>query len=118
MAGYNTVLLLRRIEKECDELGFMLANPKHYNSNEYGSRIALKPKDSESLPVYSRDVDIFVGTLEELEVWLRGVQWAREYDQLIRLSDNTKRARKEQDVNNRKLLNILNKDVDNSTEVK
>lgn len=107
MAGYNSVLALRRLEKECDELGFMLAHPRHYNSGEYGSMVALKPKDHNSVPIYSRDAEVFVGTLEELRVWLRGVEWARQYDELLRLSNTKKRERKEQDERNRQLVALL-----------
>jgi hypothetical protein len=48
-----------------------------------------------------------VGTLEGLETWLHGVRWAREYDMMLKLSDEKKRARKEQDERNRILLKTL-----------
>ena len=107
MAGYNSVLAVRRLEKECDELGFMMCHPRHYNSGEYGMMVAIKPKDQDSLPVYARDAELFVGTLEDLRVWLRGVEWARQYDELLRLSNTKKRERREQDERNRKLVAIL-----------
>lgn len=115
MSGYNDILKLRRIEKECDEFGFMLCHPRHYNSNDYGSLVAIKPKDSESLPIYNRDAEMFIGTLEQLEVWLKGVEWARQYDELLRLSNAKKRERKEQDQRNRNLVAILKQEskVDN-----
>ena len=36
------------------------------------------------MPIYSRDAEVFCGTLEQLDVWLRGVEWARNYDYLLR----------------------------------
>jgi hypothetical protein len=65
------------------------------------------PKDADALPIYSRDAELFVGTLEGLETWLHGVRWAREYDMMLKLSDEKKRARKEQDERNRILLKTL-----------
>jgi elongation factor P--beta-lysine ligase len=105
MSGYHLVLKIRRLEEECSNLGFMLCYPKYGNS-EY-DMIALKPKDQESLPIYARDAEPFRGTIEELEVWIRGVEWARQYDKLLRLSDEQKRARKEQDERNRRLVEVI-----------
>lgn len=110
MAGYNALLFMRRLEKECDELGFMMCHPRHYNSGDYGSLVAIKPKDQDALPVYNRDAELFVGSLEQLEVWLRGVEWARQYDYLLRLSDEKKRGRKEQDQRNRNLVELLKRE--------
>ena len=106
MSGYNTVLKIRRLEERCSKLGFMLCHAKHYH-NEFGDVVALKPKDIDSLPIYSRDAELFIGTLEELEYWLRGVEWARQYDELLKVSNSKKREDKEQLVRNRKLFSIL-----------
>ena len=50
---------------------------------------------------------VFVGSIESLEMWLRGVEWARKYDVMLGLSDDKKRQRKEQDERNRQLVRIL-----------
>ncbi len=108
MSGYETVLRIRRIEQEVNKLGLMLCNPKHFfASREYGEVVAVKPKDRESLPVYARDAELFVGTLEQLEVWINGVHWARQYDELMRVSDNKKRGQKEQAMRKKHLLETL-----------
>lgn len=105
MSGYQDILRLRRIEKEVNELGFILAHPKNgYYQNNWGDVVALVPKNQNSLPVYSRDAEVFVGTLEQLSCWLQGVEWARQYDMLLKVSDDKKRARKEQDVLNKQLV--------------
>jgi hypothetical protein len=57
--------------------------------------VALKPRDEDAVPIYARDTEVFRGTLEELEVWLRGVEWARDYDRMLRISDDKKRAQGE-----------------------
>lgn len=105
MSGYHDILKLRRLEKEANELGFMFANPKngHYY-NFPGDSVSLVPKDQNSVPVYSRDAEVFVGSLEQLDVWLRGVEWARQYDMLLKVSDDKKRTRKEQDMLNQQLV--------------
>lgn len=103
MSGYHTILRMRRLEEEVAKLGFMFAYPKHRFGDEQ-DMVALKPRDSDAVPIYSRDAEIFCGTLEQLEVWLRGVEWARNYDMLLRVSDEKKRARKEQDERNRLMM--------------
>ena len=120
MSGYNTVLKIRRLEQEIDALGFRWGNSKHgsWGSREYGDVIALYPKDEESLPVYSRDAELFIGTIEELEVWLLGFKKAREYDMLVfgNKHDNT-RKRKEQNERNRQLLRKLKTAGEKEVEV-
>lgn len=107
MTGFYEVLKLRRIEKELDELGFILCAPKQGWDTADHNIIGIKPKDKDSLPVYSRDAQVFQGTLEQLEVWLRGVEWARGYDMLLKLSDEKKRERKEQDLRNKHMVAVL-----------
>jgi len=118
MSGYNSVLSLRRLEADADKLGFMLCAPRHgWGSDDFNDRVAIKPKDADSLPIYTRDAELFVGTLEQLRVWMQGVQWAREYDMMLKLSDEKKRAVKEDaerarqfSAAQRKLLDELKKD--------
>ncbi len=107
MAGYTQILEVRRLEEEVTKLGFMFCHPKHGDRGEFGDVVALKPKDADSLPIYSRDAEIFVGTLKDLQYWLRGVKWARDYDNMMKISDDKKRARKEQDERNRQLARTL-----------
>lgn len=106
MSGYHTILRLRRLEEDVNKLGFMFAYPKHRFGDEQ-DMVALKPRDSDAVPIYSRDAEIFCGTLEQLEVWLRGVQWARDYDMLLKVSDEKRRARKEQDQRNKLMMQRL-----------
>ena len=106
MSGYHTILRLRRLEEEVAKLGFIFSYPKHGYGGEV-DMVALRPRDCDAVPIYSRDAEIFCGTLEQLEVWLRGVEWARNYDYLLRVSDEKKRARKEQDLRNKQLVQRL-----------
>ena len=105
MSGYQTILNLRRLEERVDRLGFRMGNSKHGNyRQEFGDLVSLFPKDQE-LPIYSRDAEIYVGTLEGMEVWLNGFEKAREYDRmLLGKTYETKRQRMEQDYRNRELM--------------
>ena len=107
MSGWNTITRVRRLEEQVDKLGFKFKQPKHGDWERQEQSLSLVPKDLDALPIYSRDAELFIGTLEGLETWLHGVRWAREYDMMLRLSDEKKRARKEQDERNRILLKTL-----------
>jgi hypothetical protein len=117
MAGYNTILEVRRLEEQVNKLGFMFAHSRHNYNNEFGDVVALKPKDADSVPIYA---EIFVGTLKDLQYWLKGVEWARQYDSMLKLSDEKKRTIKEDaerarrfSVKQKELLEELKKDHSN-----
>jgi hypothetical protein len=111
MAGYQAVLALRVLEHEVDKLGFMLCAPKSgWGGDDFNNLVSIKPKDADSLPIYARDAELFRGTLEELRVWVRGVLWAREYDSMLKVSDEKKRALKEDHERGRQLIAKLKKD--------
>lgn len=107
MAGYNMIRKIRRLEETLYEMGMTWAFDR-YNTytSEYGDTVEVKPRDEE-LPMYARDALLFNGTIEDLDCWLQGVKWARDYDMLIRVSDEKKRARKEQDVRNKQMVQRL-----------
>jgi len=107
MSGYNLIQKIRKLEDQCDRLGFTMAHSRHGYSREFGDVVALKPKDQDSLPIYARDAELFIGTINELEVWLRGLEWARDYDRMLSLSNEKKRERKEKDWRNQRLLTII-----------
>lgn len=108
MTGYLDIQRIRKLEHEVDKLGFMFANPRNgYYHNQWGDVVALIPKDSNALPMYSREAEIFTGSLEQVAVWLQGVEWARNYDMMMRVSDDKKRDRKEQDLRNKQLVQRL-----------
>lgn len=105
MTGYQTILRIRRLEEEVDKLGFRMGNSKH--RQEFGDVVAIFPKE-DALPVYSRDAELFAGSLEEMEVWLRGWQQAQLYhSMLIGRSFEKTVARKEQDYRNQRLMQAL-----------
>jgi hypothetical protein len=107
MSGWNTIERVRRLEEQIDALGFKFAKSKHSEWHDDNGYLSLKPKDPDALPIYNRDAELYVGSLEQLETWLAGVRWAREYDMMLRISDDKKRAAGEQKERNRQLMQTL-----------
>ena len=107
MSGWNTIQRIKRIEQAIDELGFKFSKSKHSDWTEDHGALSLVPKDHEALPIYSRDAELFVGSLERLEDWLAGVKWARDYDMMLKLTDEKKRTAAEQKEKNRILMRTL-----------
>lgn len=110
MAMYwDDVQRLKRVEAKANELGFIFSVGNYSYGSIKGTTsgfICLKPR-VDCLPLYSRDAEIYTGTVEEIEVWLRGFEWAREYDSMLKLSNNKLRERKEQDERNKQLLKTV-----------
>jgi hypothetical protein len=107
MSGWNTIQRIKRVEQAIDELGFKFSKSKHSDWTEDHGALSLVPKDHEALPIYSRDAELFVGSLERLEDWLAGVKWARDYDMMLRISTDDKRGTAEQKERNRQLMRTL-----------
>jgi hypothetical protein len=106
MGGWSVIQKIRSLEETADRLGMRFAAYKH--ANHYGEYVALIPKDLNSLPIYCRDAELFSGTLEAAEYFIRGIEWARDYDRMVIAKDmDKKRERKEQDERNRILLRTL-----------
>jgi hypothetical protein len=107
MSGWNTIQRIKRVEQLVGELGFKFSKSKHSDWTEDHGALSLVPKDADSLPIYSRDAELFVGSLERLEDWLAGVKWARDYDMMLRISTDKARAAAEQKERNRQLMRTL-----------
>ena len=106
MTGWNQIQQVRKLEERADKLGLKFGAYKH--DDMYGESVALIPKDSDALPIYSRDAVMFAGSLEGAAYWMQGVMWAREYDRLtIDRKMDEKRERKEQDERNKQMVKIL-----------
>ena len=112
MSGWNQIQQVRKLEERADKLGMKFTNNHH--DDIYGETVALVPKDSDALPIYIRDAQLFVGTLESAASWMQGVMWARDYDSMvIDKKLDAKRERKEQDERNRQLVLILKNEKNN-----
>ena len=107
MSGWNTIQRIKRVEQLVNEIGFKFSKSKHSDWTEDHGALSLVPKDADALPIYSRDAELFVGSLERLEDWLAGVKWARDYDMMLKLSDDKKRMAAEQKEKNRILMRMI-----------
>ncbi len=105
MAGWNTIQTIRKLEERAELLGMRFTAYKH--DDLYGENVALVPKDQEALPLYTRDAVLFAGTLEAADKFMQGILWARNYDDMLKVSDVKKRERKEQDERNKQMIRIL-----------
>lgn len=112
MIGIRVIQQLERTKAILDSMGLCIREPKHLWLNQ--DVMALVPKDADSLPIYSRDAEIFVGNLDDISKWIAGVQWARNYDTMIfGKKHNDNRNRKEQNRRNQQLVDILSKKENN-----
>jgi len=107
MIDWNTIDRIRSAEAAAARLGFKMAASRRSGWTDHHGSLCLMPLDKDSVPVYSRDAEVFVGTVEELEFWLAGVEWARRYDHMLKLSSEKKREKAEENFRNQKLLNTL-----------
>ena len=103
MAGYSLIRKIKRLEETLHALGMRWGYHGYGARDEFDNMLAVMPRDDE-LPVYARDAVLFAGTIDDLDRWVQGVQWAREYDRMLKVSDFDKRDRKEQDVRNKQLI--------------
>lgn len=109
MTGWNTIRKIRILEERAELLGMRFARYQHNDYNE--DNIALIPKDQDSLPIYTRDAVLFAGSLEGADQFMQGIAWARDYDRMVVDKNiDTKRVRKEQDLRNKQLIEILKGD--------
>jgi hypothetical protein len=114
MSGYNNILKVRRFEERVHGLGLRIGYPRYRNREADGDMLSLMPRDYE-WPIYSRDAEMFVGTIDSATAWLDGLEFARNYDDMIKVGSRAKRERKEQDYRNRELLQML-KTAESTTE--
>lgn len=106
MSGWNQIQQVRKLEERADKLGLKFTAYRH--DDRHGENVALVPKDQDALPIYCRDAEMFVGSLEGAAYWMQGVMWAREYDRMNTDRNlDKKRERKEQDERNKQMVKIL-----------
>lgn len=111
MAGIRFIQQLERIKVILDNMGLRMAAPKHGGWHHDNDVVALIPKDADSLPVYSRDAEVFVGDLSAVENWIIGVQWARNYDRMTFGKNHEKnREKKEENIRHQRMINALMQD--------
>jgi hypothetical protein len=118
MAGYQAIESLRRLEERVDRLGMRMGHPRHGNYRlDFGDLVALSPKD-DTLPVYSRDAELFTGTLAQMEHWLNGWEKMQQYHHMLLGNKyESKIQRLEQDYRNEFLMKNIKQAGQQSVEI-
>lgn len=104
VAGWQLLRDYRLTEERANKLGLKFA-PSKFSGMEYDT-IALIPLD-ESLPIYNREAEVTAGSLSDISNWLRGVEWSREYDNLMMSKNDEKRKTAEDKYEQRELLKVI-----------
>jgi len=93
--GMNIVERIDYVRELADFFGFRLGRRPHSGFGDSAiDPIALYPKDS-CLPTYSRDACLFAGSLSDVENFLDGIRWARNYDNMIGATSDKRREQYE-----------------------
>jgi hypothetical protein len=104
VAGWQLLRDYRLTEERANKLGLKFAASK-FSGMEFDT-IALVPLD-EHLPVYNREAEVMAGSLADISSWLRGVEWSREYDNLMIGKNDEKRKVAEEKYKQRELLKVI-----------
>ena len=94
--GMNMIERIEDARGLAEFFGMRFGRPPYnsYGETENIDNIALYPKDN-SLPPYSRDACLYTGNLNEVENFLDGIRWARQYDKMIGSCTEQRRAQYE-----------------------
>jgi hypothetical protein len=105
--GWNDLERMKSVEARANALGFEFTDGgKAWAIEGVSASIYVKPKD-DLLPLYSRTATFFTGSLEHIDSWLDGIEWARHYDDLLKVSNDKKRAKQEDLVREQHLMKTL-----------
>ena len=105
---WDDIQRVKNVEARANAAGFKLSKGSytHYDSAAPNILVYLQPLD-DAYPHYNRDAEIFNGTLETIDNWLRGFEWARDYEELLKTSNSKKRGEKEQQERNKQLMRTI-----------
>ena len=90
--GMRTINRIKEIETKAAGMGFAFATDGRitYGQPNNLDLVSLVPLEN-MLPVYSRDAILFTGTLDQVETFLTGICWSRDYDWMLNISNPDKR---------------------------
>lgn len=80
--NWHDIDLLDRVVTQLNQLGYKLA-PAKYGRSEIGV-FPLQDKN----PLYSRDAEVYAGTLEQIACWMRGVQHQDGYLKMLKATSD------------------------------
>lgn len=84
--GYQAIMRMRGIEEQANKLGFRFAYTKYGREDDV---IGLCPKD-DSMPSYARDSELFVGDLESIYSFLKGIEFMTNYCNILKVTSDKK----------------------------
>lgn len=114
VSGMNTIRLIETFKETATELGFNWKYSRDY-INEYGDTVTLIPAD-DRYPTYVTDTELYAGTIEDAIQFMRGISWHQHYCKCL-LGDKFEEqiTRKEQDIRNESLRNVLKNNTNKGT---
>ena len=84
--NWNDIQLYKRVEEQITNLGFKLYPSKWTSCN---GEIGVFPLEDKN-PLYSRDAEIYTGTIEQIACWIRGVQQQKDYLTMLKATSEEK----------------------------
>jgi hypothetical protein len=84
--NWDDLQKLERLQHRLKNLGYVMRQAKH-SFGDY--LIGVYPLD-DKLPIYSRDAELFTGTIEMIDVWIRGACHKHEYLTMLKAVDDKK----------------------------
>ena len=95
VVGMNMIERIDHVRELADFFDFRMGRRPHSGFGDSDiDPIALYPKDN-CLPTYSRDACLFTGSLSDVENFLDGIRWARNYDNMIGATSDKRREQYE-----------------------
>jgi hypothetical protein len=105
--GWNDLERMKRVAARANALGFEFTDGgKSWAAGGTSISIYVQPKD-DLLPLYGRTSTLFTGSIESIDSWLDGIEWARHYDELLKVSNDKKRVKQEDLVRQQHLMKTL-----------
>ena len=106
--GFDAFLSYQNTLERANKLGFTFGRPKYSYNNE--DNIGLFPLNDD-LPIYVRDAMLACGDLTQIQAFLAGVEFARNYDEMMKVSSDKTRAKKEHEYRKNKMFKQLKDEV-------
>jgi hypothetical protein len=85
--NWHQIEKLERLRGRLKKLGYVMCQSKYSTSGDY--LIGVYPLD-DKLPLYSRDAELFTGTTESIESWIRGIEHRNDYLTMLKATSEDK----------------------------
>lgn len=85
--NWYDIQILERLRVRLKNLGYTMKQSKYNNSGEY--LIGIYPLN-DKVPIYSRDAEVFAGTIEVISAWARGIEHQTDYLVMLKATSDKK----------------------------